>query len=70
MAELIDKVRAIEYNTKMKVEASNKKSQFGSGMRGDKFITVQFQNDKVTNHRNGKTCTAKQFMKGQMDLIW
>lgn len=48
----------------------DKKEKLGTGMRGDKFITIQFQNDKVTHHRTGKTCTAKQWMKGQMDLLW
>lgn len=48
----------------------DKKGKLGSGMRGDKFITIQFQNDKVTHHRTGKTCTAKQWMKGHMELLW
>lgn len=52
------------------VAAVDKKTKLGSGMRGDKFITIQFQNDRVTHHRTGKTCTAKQWMKGQMDLLW
>ncbi len=51
-------------------QSTDKKEKLGTGMRGDKFITIQFQNDKVTHHRTGKTCTAKQWMKGHMNLIW
>jgi len=50
--------------------SKDKKKKVGSGMRGDKFITIQFQNDRVTNHDNGKQCTATQFMKGKLELIW
>lgn len=55
------------------VETANsieRKSKLGSGMRGDKFITIQFQNDRVTHHRTNKTCRVKDFMSGKMDLIF
>lgn len=50
--------------------ANTKKSQVGSGMRGDKVRTIQFQNDSAVDHRTGKRMTAKKFMKGEMDLLW
>lgn len=50
--------------------ASVKKDQVGSGMRGDKVRTIQFQNDVVTDHRNGKKMNATKFMKGFMDQLW
>lgn len=50
--------------------SDTKASKVGSGMRGDKLLTIQFQNDKVTHHITGKTCTAKQFMKGELDRLW
>lgn len=50
--------------------ASTKKEQVGSGMRGDKVRTIQFQNDVVTDHRTGKKMTATKFMKGFMDSLW
>jgi peptide chain release factor 1 len=50
--------------------ASVKKDQVGSGMRGDKVRTIQFQNDVVTDHRNGKKMNATKFMKGFMDSLW
>lgn len=47
-----------------------RKDQVGSGMRGDKIRTIRFQDDQVVDHRNGKTSTAKKFMRGYMDLLW
>lgn len=51
-------------------QSENKKLLVGSGMRGDKIITIQFQNDKVTHHLTGKTCRVKDFMSGKMFLTW
>jgi len=50
--------------------AIDKKDKLGSGQRGDKLITIQFQNDKVTHHGTGKTCRVKDFMNGKMNLLW
>ena len=50
--------------------AETKKNQVGSGQRGDKVRTIQFQNDSTVDHRNGKRITAKKFMQGHMDLLW
>lgn len=47
-----------------------RQQQLGSGERGDKNRTLQFQNDRVTDHRNGKTITATKFMKGHMNQLW
>jgi len=52
------------------VESVERKSKLGSGMRGDKFITIQFQNNKATHHKTEKTCRASDFMDGKMDLLW
>lgn len=50
--------------------SADKKQKLGTGMRGDKFITIQFQNDRVTHHRTGKTCRVKDFMAGHWELLW
>ena len=47
-----------------------RKEQVGSGMRGDKIRTVQFQNDTTTDHRNNRRCTAQDYLKGHMDRLW
>lgn len=49
--------------------ASVRKDQVGSGMRGDKTVTIRFQDDKVV-HENGKAMTATRYMKGFMDDVW
>lgn len=45
-------------------------NQVGSGQRGDKIRTVQFQHNIATDHRTGKKITAEQYMRGYMDLFW
>jgi peptide chain release factor 1 len=47
-----------------------RKSQVGSGQRGDKIRTIQFQNNVAQDHRNGKRITAEQYLKGNMNLLW
>lgn len=48
---------------------SARRGQIGTGYRGDKIRTVQMQNDRVTNHVNGRKCSAKQYLKGNLGLI-
>lgn len=67
---VLNQLRSIGLSEKHKEFAADKKSKLGSGMRGDKFITIQFQNDRVTHHRTNKTCRVKDFMNGRMDLIF
>ena len=50
--------------------SSVKKSQVGSGMRGDKFRTYRFQDDIVTDHRTGKKAKCSKIMKGRFDLLY
>lgn len=45
---------------------STRKIQLGSGMRGDKVRTVQIQNQRVTNHLNGKKITLNKYFKGEI----
>ena len=52
------------------IRAKDKKDKLGSGERGDKIITIQFQNDRVTNHITGKTCRVKEFLNGHMEKVW
>jgi peptide chain release factor 1 len=47
-----------------------RKAQVGSGQRGDKIRTIQFQNNVAQDHRTGKRITADQYLKGNMNLLW
>jgi peptide chain release factor 1 len=52
------------------VLASERKDQVGTGMRGDKTVTIRFQDDRVTHHETGKSMSAARYMKGYMDEVW
>jgi peptide chain release factor 1 len=46
---------------------ADRKSQVGSGMRGDKIRTYRTQDDSVTDHRTGKRTSLKDVMRGILD---
>jgi peptide chain release factor 1 len=50
--------------------SEDRKNQMGSGMRGDKTVTIRFQDDRVTHHETGKSMSASRYMKGYMDDVW
>lgn len=50
--------------------ASDRKSQVGTGQRGDKIRTYRFQDDQVQDHITGKRSTVKKVMAGNFDLLW
>lgn len=50
--------------------SNSRKEQVGSGQRGDKIRTIQFQHDSAIDHRTGKRITAEQYMKGDIDKLW
>ena len=41
-----------------------RKTQVGSGMRGDKVRTIRTQDDTVTNHVTGGRCRYKKYARG------
>ena len=51
-------------------QATDRKEQVGSGMRGDKRRTYRFQDDQVNDHLTNKTASTKAVMKGDIDLLW
>lgn len=50
--------------------ADTRKSQVGSGMRGDKVRTLRYQDDVSKDHNTGKTCSTERLMEGNFDLLW
>ena len=48
----------------------SRRNQVGSGMRGDKIRTMQTQNDRVTNHLNGRRVSFREFSKGRIRSLY
>lgn len=69
-AALLDRLEALQSGANSQAMASDRKSQVGSGMRGDKTVTLRFQDDRVQHHVTGKTMKASKFMKGFMNELW
>jgi peptide chain release factor 1 len=44
--------------------AAERRSQIGSGMRGDKRRTIRVQDDSVTDHLTGRTWRYKDYVRG------
>lgn len=51
-------------------QASLRRDQVGTGLRGDKIRTIQEQNDQVVDHRTGKKITFKKYTRGELTLLW
>lgn len=45
----------------------DRRTQVGSGMRGDKIRTIAVQRDQVSDHRSGKQITVKTFLRGHIE---
>lgn len=50
--------------------AADRKTQIGSGMRGDKIRTYRFQDDTVNDHLTNQRSTCKLIMRGNFNLLW
>ncbi len=68
--DLVKRLADIEQLKQHNDFATLKRSQVGSGMRGDKIRTVRFQDDQANDHRTGKRIRAENYMRGHMDRLW
>lgn len=50
--------------------AASRKSQVGSGMRGDKVRTYREQDGIVTDHVSEKKAQLQQVRAGKLELLW
>lgn len=48
----------------------SRRTQVGSGMRGDKVRTIALQRGQVTDHRTGKQISAKAFLRGHLEGLY
>ncbi len=46
-----------------------RREQAGSGQRGDKVRTIALQRDQVTDHRTGRSCSAREYLRGRLRSI-
>ena len=48
---------------------ASRRSQVGSGMRGDKIRTYRWQDDSVVDERTGRRASLKQVLRGDLDAL-
>ena len=70
MQALKQRVTELETGTKLAEVNNIRKEQVGTGQRGDKIRTIQFQNNSAVDHRTGKRCTSEQYLRGEMHKLW
>lgn len=69
-AAIAERLRKASASATAANNSANRRVQVGSGMRGDKTVTIRFQDDSVAHHVTGKTASARRYMRGEMDLVW
>jgi len=67
---LESRLRALQCSQEHKKTSIIRQTQVGSGMRGDKTVTIRFQDDRVQHHMTGKSMKAGRYMRGFMDEVW
>lgn len=70
VAEIQQQVQTMIQTKHMSELAVSRKTQVGSGMRGDKIRTYRFQDDRVQDHNTGKVASTKKVLQGNFDLLW
>lgn len=70
LAELKKRVNHFYRTGHIEGEVEERREQIGTGLRSDKRRTYRVKDDSVTDHITGKSCSFKQFMKGNLDLLF
>jgi len=70
MRKLTDKVNKFYQTGHIEEEVEERREQIGTGFRSDKRRTYRVKDDQVQDHITGKSCSFKQFMKGNIDLLF
>jgi peptide chain release factor 1 len=70
MSRLIGRLSRASTSHAHKETSVARKTQMGSGQRGDKVRTYRFQDDVATNHVNGKKARVSKVMDGYFELLW
>lgn len=70
MSRLLERLSRMSNSHNCREASVLRKSQMGSGQRGDKVRTYRFQDDIATNHLNGKKTKLSKIMDGQFELLW
>lgn len=60
-----ESARATSYS-----QSLDRKSQVGSGERGDKVRTYRFQDNVTKDHRSEKSARTDKVLEGNFDLLW
>lgn len=67
---LLERIHEFYHSKSQEMDRSVRKQQVGTGQRGDKIRTIQFQNGIAIDHRTNKRITPEQYMKGEMFKLW
>lgn len=67
---IIEKLKINNKNNIEKEKNNKRKSQIGSGMRADKVRTIRFQDNIITNHKNKKNISIKEYLSGNIFKLW
>jgi peptide chain release factor 1 len=70
LVELKKRVNQFYRTGHVEEEAEERREQIGNGIRGEKRRTYRIKDDAIVDHVTGKECSFKQFMKGNLELLF
>lgn len=65
LSELERRLQERDRKTRKHKHDTMRREQVGSGMRGDKIRTYRERDDRVTDHRTGRTWRLRKWMRGE-----